>query len=195
MNWAGVVYNAVDLDQWPYTPEKDDYLLAFGRVAAAKGFHHSIEAAKRTGQRLIMAGVVQEPLRRLLRERVEPHIDGEQIIFEGEVSDERKRELFAHARGVPVPHHLAGAVRSGDDRGHGHGHAGGGPAPGLGARGRGRTGAPASCATPSTSSWRRWAASPTSSPRPAAASVEQSASPSTRMVDGYEAVYRRLLEG
>jgi glycosyltransferase involved in cell wall biosynthesis len=39
------------------TPEKDDYLLAFGRVCEAKGFHHSIEAAKRLDRKLIMAGV------------------------------------------------------------------------------------------------------------------------------------------
>ena len=103
MNWAGVVYNAVDLDQWPYTPQKDDYLLAFGRVAAAKGFHHSIEAAKRTGQRLIMAGVVQERYADYFETQIKPHVDGEQIIFEGEVSDERKHELFAHARAFLFP--------------------------------------------------------------------------------------------
>ena len=37
-----------------------------------------------------------------------------------------------------LPHHLAGAVRPRDDRGHGHRHAGRGAAPGLGARGRRR---------------------------------------------------------
>ena len=103
MNWAGVVYNALDVEQWPYTPEKDDYLLAFGRIAAAKGFHHSIEAAKRTGQRLIMAGVVQERYLDYFERDIKPHIDGEQIVYEGEVSDERKRELFANARAFLFP--------------------------------------------------------------------------------------------
>ena len=111
MNWAGLAYNAIAVEQWPYTPEKDDYLLAFGRVCEAKGFHLAIEAAKRTGRRLIMAGVLQEPYRDYFEEQVEPHIDGEQIVYEGEVSDERKRELFAHAQGVPLPHH-AGRSRS-----------------------------------------------------------------------------------
>jgi glycosyltransferase involved in cell wall biosynthesis len=103
MNWAGLAYNAIAVEQWPYTPQKDDYLLAFGRVCEAKGFHLSIEAAKRTGRRLIMAGVLQEPYREYFETKVAPHIDGEQIVYEGEVSDERKRELFAHAHAFVFP--------------------------------------------------------------------------------------------
>ena len=103
MSWAGLAYNAIAVEQWPYTPEKDDYLLAFGRVCEAKGFHHSIETAKRLGKKLIMAGVLQEPYREYFETQVEPHIDGDQIVYEGEVSDERKRELFAHAHAFLFP--------------------------------------------------------------------------------------------
>jgi len=103
MNWAGLAYNAIAVEQWPYTPQKDDYLLAFGRVCEAKGFHLSIEAAKRTGRKLIMAGVLQELYRDYFEEKVAPHVDGEQIVYEGEVSDDRKRELFAHARAFVFP--------------------------------------------------------------------------------------------
>ncbi|HQH21272.1 MAG TPA: glycosyltransferase family 4 protein [Thermoleophilia bacterium] len=103
MRWAGIAYNAIAVEQWPYTTGKDDYLLAFGRVCEAKGFHHSIETAKRLDRRLIMAGVLQEPYRDYFEEHVEPHIDGEQIVYEGEVSDARKRELFAHAGAFLFP--------------------------------------------------------------------------------------------
>ena len=103
MNWAGLAYNAIAVEHWPYTPEKDDYLLAFGRVCEAKGFHHSIAAAKKLGRRLIMAGVLQEQYRDYFEAQVEPLIDGEQIVYEGEVSDERKRELFAHAHAFLFP--------------------------------------------------------------------------------------------
>jgi glycosyltransferase involved in cell wall biosynthesis len=103
MDWAGVVHNALDFGEWPLTPEKDDYLLAFGRVCEAKGFHLSIEAARRTGRRLIIGGVVQEHCADYFRDRIEPHIDGEQVIYEGEVSGERKRELFARAHAFLFP--------------------------------------------------------------------------------------------
>ena len=103
MDWAGVAYNAIPAEQWPYTTDKDDYLLAFGRVCEAKGFHNSIETAKRLDRRLIMAGVLQEPYREYFEKHIEPHIDGEQIVYEGEVTMERKRELFAGASAFLFP--------------------------------------------------------------------------------------------
>jgi glycosyltransferase involved in cell wall biosynthesis len=103
MDWAGIAYNAIPADEWPYTTGKDDYLLAFGRVCEAKGFHHSIATAKRLGRRLIMAGVLQAPYRKYFHEMIEPHIDGDQIVYEGEVTMERKRELFAGASAFLFP--------------------------------------------------------------------------------------------
>jgi glycosyltransferase involved in cell wall biosynthesis len=103
MAWAGTVYNALPVDDWPFATEKDDYLLAFGRVSEPKGFHLAIEIARRTGRRLVMAGVVQEWYRDYFERRIRPEVDGEQIVFEDEVSDERKRELFARAAGFLFP--------------------------------------------------------------------------------------------
>jgi glycosyltransferase involved in cell wall biosynthesis len=103
MNWAGLAYNAVAVDTWPYRAEKDDYLLFFGRVCEAKGTHLAIEAAKRSGHRLIIAGALQEPYRGYFEEHVAPHIDGHQIVFEAEVDETRKRELFAGAAAYLFP--------------------------------------------------------------------------------------------
>ena len=102
MNWAGVVHNALDLEQWPFTPQKDDYLLAFGRVCADKGFHLAIEVARRSGHKLVMAGVVQKQNRAYFEERIAPELD-DQIVYEGEVDDARKHELFAHAKAFLFP--------------------------------------------------------------------------------------------
>lgn len=103
MRWAGTVYNALPLEAWPYREDKDDYLLAFGRVCEDKGFHLAIEIAKRTGTRLLMAGVVQEWNRAYFERSVAPHVDGEQIVYLGEVSDDEKRDLFANARAFLFP--------------------------------------------------------------------------------------------
>ncbi len=103
MSWAGLAYNAIAVEQWPFSAEKDDYLLAFGRVSEQKGYHLSIEAAMRTGERLLMAGVVQEPSREYFETRIAPHIDGEQIMYEAEVTDARKHELFARAKAFLFP--------------------------------------------------------------------------------------------
>lgn len=102
MRWAATVYNAVDVPTWPYRADKQDYLLAFGRVCEAKGFHVAIEVARRTGHRLVMAGVVQPAYREYFERVVAPELD-DQITYLGEVDDTRKRELFAGARGFLFP--------------------------------------------------------------------------------------------
>ena len=56
MDWAGLAYNAIAVEQWPYTPDKDDYLLAFGRVCEAKGFHLSIEDTIRNAGSFVQRG-------------------------------------------------------------------------------------------------------------------------------------------
>ncbi len=103
MSWAGTVHNALPIAGWPLVTDKDDYLLAFGRVCDDKGFHLAIDVARRTGHRLIMAGVVQDWYRDYYEQRIKPQVDGERIVFEDEVSDERKHELFAHAKGFLFP--------------------------------------------------------------------------------------------
>jgi glycosyltransferase involved in cell wall biosynthesis len=103
MRWAATVYNALPVDGWPYRESKDDYLLAFGRVCEDKGFHLAIDIARRTGMRLLMAGVVQEWYRDYYERFIAPEVDNEQIVYLGEVSDAQKRELFAGARAFVFP--------------------------------------------------------------------------------------------
>jgi glycosyltransferase involved in cell wall biosynthesis len=103
MRWEATVYNALPIEGWPYRDQKDDYLLAFGRICEEKGFHLAIEVAKRTDSRLVMAGVVQDWYRDYYEREVAPHVDGDQIVFLGEVTDDEKRELFAGARAFVFP--------------------------------------------------------------------------------------------
>jgi len=73
---------------WPLVAGKDDYLLAFGRVLRGQGLHLAIEVARRTGHRLVMAGIVQDWYRDYFERRILPEIDGDRVVFEAEVSDE-----------------------------------------------------------------------------------------------------------
>ncbi len=103
MRWAATVYNAITVDDWPFRARKDDYLLAFGRVCEDKGFHLAIEVARRTGLRLLMAGVVQDWYRDYFEQRIAPHVDDDRIVYLGEVGEDAKRELFAGARAFLFP--------------------------------------------------------------------------------------------
>lgn len=101
---AAVIPNAVDVASFPFRTDKEDYFLSLGRIARDKAQHLSIEIAKRTDMPLVLAGKVDPGDDAVyFDEAILPHIDGQQIRFEGEVPDERKRELFAAARAMLFP--------------------------------------------------------------------------------------------
>lgn len=102
-NFAGVVYNAVDVESFPFSTEKDDYLLFLGRIAPEKGPQHAIEVARRLAMKLVIAAKVDRVDRAFHREVVEPLIDGEQIVFVGEADADQKRELYSRARCLLLP--------------------------------------------------------------------------------------------
>jgi glycosyltransferase involved in cell wall biosynthesis len=99
----GVVYNPIDIDSWPLGTEKEDYLLWLGRFAPEKGAHRAIQVAKAVGRRLILAGPVQRGQERYFANEVQPHVDGEQIAYIGEVGGARKQRLFADAHTFLMP--------------------------------------------------------------------------------------------
>lgn len=105
LQYAGTVYNPIDINGWPFRDrdEKEDFLLAFGRLCADKGFHTAIEVAKRTGQKLVIAGAVQKPYRDYYETMIKPQVDGEQIRYVGEVSLTEKLNLFSKAKAFLFP--------------------------------------------------------------------------------------------
>jgi glycosyltransferase involved in cell wall biosynthesis len=101
--FAGVAYNAIDVRSFPYDEDKDDYLLFLSRIALEKGVTIAIEAARRSGQRLLIAGKVDPADYTYFLTSVAPLIDGEQIILVGEADASRKRELYRKARALLLP--------------------------------------------------------------------------------------------
>jgi glycosyltransferase involved in cell wall biosynthesis len=103
-HYSGVVYNAVDVDSFPYRETKDDYLLFLGRMSREKGPHLAIQVARRLGKKLLLAGKI-DPYwdGDYFSKELEPQIDGEQIIFVGEADATSKRKLFAGAQCLLMP--------------------------------------------------------------------------------------------
>jgi glycosyltransferase involved in cell wall biosynthesis len=102
--FMGHVYNAIDVDSFPFNGERrGDDLLFLSRIAPEKGPQYAIEVARRTGRRLIMAGKVDQFDRKFYEEVVRDQIDGEQIVFEGEADAVRKRELYTRVKCLLMP--------------------------------------------------------------------------------------------
>jgi glycosyltransferase involved in cell wall biosynthesis len=103
LRYAGVVYNGIDLEQYPFHEEKQDYVLFLGRAAPEKGWLRAIETAKLAGARLISAVKIVDPSEEEEWERhIKPALpDGSEVL--GEIPREVKAGLVANARAVLFP--------------------------------------------------------------------------------------------
>jgi glycosyltransferase involved in cell wall biosynthesis len=101
--FVGVVYNAIQVETFPYCEKKDGYILFLARFSPEKGAHHAIEVAKKLGKKLLMAGKVDQRDKEYFSTEVEPNIDGKQIQFLGEADAEQKRALYAGACCLLMP--------------------------------------------------------------------------------------------
>lgn len=101
--YAGTVYNAIDVATFPFSEAKDDYLLSLARVAPEKGTHLAIEAARKAGRKLIIAGKVDRVDREYFDAAVKPLVDGRDVVFLGEADHLTKRALYARATCVLMP--------------------------------------------------------------------------------------------
>jgi glycosyltransferase involved in cell wall biosynthesis len=102
-NFVGVVYNAIDVESFPFSEEKDDYLLFLARISPEKGTHHAIEVARKLGKKLLIAGKVDQVDRAYFEKEIKPKIDGKQIQFLGEVDAKQKLALYAKAYCLLAP--------------------------------------------------------------------------------------------
>jgi len=104
LNYVGTIYNAVEVESYPFRSDKEDYALFLGRFSEDKGAHNAIYIARQAGIPLRMAGKVDPGVdTHYFEERIKPHVDGENIIYEGEVDNERKRALLSGARFLLFP--------------------------------------------------------------------------------------------
>ncbi|HEY2044468.1 MAG TPA: glycosyltransferase family 4 protein [Jatrophihabitans sp.] len=104
LDYAATIQHGIDLDMLPFSPEPGNDLVVFGRVHPDKGTADAIAIARRTGRRLIICGIVQDE--RYFATEVQPHIDGEQIVFLGAVGPVARAEILGSAAALVHPIHF-----------------------------------------------------------------------------------------
>jgi mannose-6-phosphate isomerase-like protein (cupin superfamily)/glycosyltransferase involved in cell wall biosynthesis len=92
IDYLATIHHGIPLDEFTLRSEPGDYLLFFGRIHPHKGVVEAIQLARRSGRRLVIAGIVQD--QHYFDNEVAPQIDGDQIQYIGPVGpDERDRVL------------------------------------------------------------------------------------------------------
>jgi len=131
VNVEDVVYHGIDVEGFPVKekPDKGSYLFTIGRITRDKGQDKTIEIAKKTGSKLIIAGCVQnKPADREFFAGLKNSIDlsvevgkrpvdndyyvrvikplldcDKQIIYIGNISSEHNKHWYRHARATLFP--------------------------------------------------------------------------------------------
>ncbi len=98
LRYLATVYNGIDLSLYPLNDQRGGDLVFLGRIHPDKGVHLAIDVARRSGRRLIIAGIIQDDA--YFREKVEPFIDGFNVSYIGPVDVEGKNKLFSQAAAV-----------------------------------------------------------------------------------------------
>jgi glycosyltransferase involved in cell wall biosynthesis len=105
LNYVDTVYNGIDVSSYEFYPQpiEPSYLAFLGRISPEKGTHLAIEIAKKTGQRLKIAGKVDVVDVEYFEQEIKPHIDGKQIEYLGEANHVQKNAIMGGAYATLFP--------------------------------------------------------------------------------------------
>ena len=96
---AAVIPHGVDVSQFTFRAQPDDYVCYLGRFTSGKGPCQAIAAARALGLRLLMAG----PPNPYFREKVKPLVDGKTVEYAGFVRGAERDRLLGGARALLYP--------------------------------------------------------------------------------------------
>jgi len=98
LHYAATIHHGIDVDGFAVDPRPGEHLLFFGRIHPDKGTAHAIEVARRSGRRLVIAGIVQDEA--YFRTEVAPHVDGDRVTYLGPVDADRRPAVLAGAHAL-----------------------------------------------------------------------------------------------
>jgi len=107
LNIIDVVYNGIMMSQFPLSKRsRGEHFAWLGRFSPEKGAHLAIEAAKRAGVRLVLAGTIDRSSKERAQyfyEVIKPQVDNDQIRYIGPANLKEKVSLLSRARGFLNP--------------------------------------------------------------------------------------------
>jgi glycosyltransferase involved in cell wall biosynthesis len=101
LRYLATVHHGIDLNQFTFRAEPEDYLLFFGRIHNDKGAREAIQIAKACGIKLLLAGIVQDEV--YYKQYVEAELAPGKIEYIGSVGPEQRNRLLGGARALLHP--------------------------------------------------------------------------------------------
>jgi len=101
LDYIKTIHHGIDMKQFDFQPEPDDYLLFFGRIHHDKGAREALEIARACNKKLIMAGIIQDEA--YYHQYIEPHLDEHSAVYVGSVGPIQRNLLLKNAYALLHP--------------------------------------------------------------------------------------------
>jgi len=101
LDYIKTIHHGIDIKQFDFQPEPDDYLLFFGRIHHDKGAGEALEIARGCNKKLILAGIIQDEA--YYHQYVEPHLDNDNAVYVGCADPVQRNQLLGKAYALLHP--------------------------------------------------------------------------------------------
>lgn len=100
---AAVIHHGLDTARYTYSARGGDDLVSLGRMSPTKGIDVAIDAARRSGRKLLIAAKMREHGEKEYFDQVIRPMLGRQIEFVGEIGHDAKLDLLSNAYALINP--------------------------------------------------------------------------------------------
>ena len=102
LNYAATVYNGIDLDEFPFSSEHEDYLLYMGRITPEKGVKEAVQIAEATNHRLLIIGPTSPANQGYFDQYIKPYLN-DKILYLGYIERDKLQPYYQKAKALLAP--------------------------------------------------------------------------------------------
>jgi glycosyltransferase involved in cell wall biosynthesis len=101
LDYIKTIHHGIDIKQFDFQPDPDEYLLFFGRIHRDKGTREALDIARACSKKLILAGIIQDQA--YYDQYVASHIDNDKVVYIGSVGPAERNRLLGKASALLHP--------------------------------------------------------------------------------------------
>ncbi len=95
LRYEATVYNGININEFIFNREPEEYLLFFSRIHPEKGTYEAIQIAKESKRKLIISGLIQD--QEYFNQKVKPYINNDDIVYVGNSGPKERLALLSKA--------------------------------------------------------------------------------------------------
>jgi glycosyltransferase involved in cell wall biosynthesis len=101
LDYIRTIHHGINLKQFDFQSNPEDYLLFFGRIHPDKGAREALEIARGCNKKLILAGIIQDEA--YYQQYVKPNLDEQWAVYVGSVGPVERNQLLKKATALLHP--------------------------------------------------------------------------------------------